>query len=157
MHGWKRSLAFTLVFGGLLLFGGCGPGNPVATGVDRDTRIRLNILANLYIDYLSFHRGTPPKDMEAFREFLESRSDELKMYKESGVVGSVDDLLTSARDSKPFIVIFGKPMKVSQSPDAFWVAYEQQGVDGNRLAVSTYGGEQLLSPDEFSSEFSKAH
>lgn len=156
MHCWKRSLAFTLVLGGLLPFGGCGSKNPVATGIDRDTRIRLNILANSYRDYLSVHRGRPPQDMKVFREFLQSRSDELNTYKERGIVNSVEELLFSARDGKPFTFVFGKPLKVSQSPDAFWVAYEKQGVDGNRLAVSTYGGERLLGPDEFASEFSKA-
>ena len=150
-HRWKLGLSATLVLSGLVFVTGCGRGNPVAKGVERETRIRLIVLANYYGDYISRHRGRPPEDAEAFREFLEAYTEEFKRFE----VESVEELLTSARDGQPFGVVYGKPHPMSQSPDAFWAAHEQEGVDGKKLAVGTYGGEILLDAVAFAREFSE--
>lgn len=149
-HCWNLGLAATLVFAGLLSTAGCGRGNPVAVGTNRETRVRLNVLATFYVEYLNSHRGRPPADLEAFHQFLQPRSENLKRFE----IDSMEELLTSARDGQPFTIVCGKPIAVSHSPDTFWAAYEQDGIDGSRLAVRTYGGEGLLNAEEFDREFS---
>ena len=150
----KLGLTATLVLGGLLSITGCGRGNPVAKGTNRETRVRLNVLATFYIDYLNSHRGRPPADIEAFREFLQSQAEDLKAYKKTHKVDGVEELLTSARDDQPFIIVCGKPIEISHSPGNLWAAYEQTGVDGKRMAVRLQGGVDVLGPEEFTREFS---
>jgi hypothetical protein len=147
---WKLGLTAIVVLAGLLSVAGCGRGNPVAKGAERETRIRLIVLGRFYVDYMNRHRGIPPADVEAFREFLQPYQEELKRFE----IESVEELLTSARDGQPFSIVCGKSIVVSDSPDSFWAAYEQEGEDGKRLAIRTYGGEALLDAQEFDREFS---
>jgi hypothetical protein len=51
-------------------------------------------------------------------------------------VGSADELFVSERDGKHFIVLYGEPPK-GASRDV--IAYEQTGVDGNRLVGYSLG------------------
>ncbi len=151
---WKFGfLAASLVLGGLIFIAGCSRGNPVAKGVDRETRVRMNILATLYSDFLDNHRGKPPKDTEAFRGFLESRAADLEFYKKTQNIDGVEALLTSARDGQPFTIVCGKPVEISDSPGNFWAASEQTGVDGIRMAVRLAGGVDLLDAEQFAQEF----
>jgi hypothetical protein len=153
MYCWKLGFTASLVFGGLLSITGCGSGNPVATGVDRETRVRLNILATFYDNYLIDHRGKPPKDVASFREFLQTRGEDIRAYKERKLIDSVEELLTSARDDKPFSIVTDKTIEVSDSPGVFWAAYEQEGADGQRMAAQTYSGVNLLDSEAFAREF----
>ena len=121
----------------------------VATGVDRETRIAMNVLARFYGDYMLQSRGRPPKDVAAFRKYLRSRTDDL----ESLNIDSIDELLTSSRDGEPFVVVCGKIREVSNSRGNIWAAYETNGVDGKRMAVRLRGGVDELSPERFSEEF----
>jgi len=152
-HCWKLGLVATLVLGGLLSSAGCGRGNPVATGVDRETRIRLNILATFYKEYLDSHRGKPPKDMDSLRQHLQTQADTIEAYKRRNLIGSLQELLTSARDDQPFVIMFGEKVGLSDMPGAFWIAHEQAGVDGKRMAVRLQGGVDVLDADQFARDF----
>lgn len=142
-----------LLCAGWLLVTGCARGNKVATGVDRETRVRMNILATFYGEFLSENRGIPPNDVESFREYLQSKSDIVEDFKARDLVGSLEELLTSARDEQPFVIACGKVKEVSHTPGAIWAAYEQSGIDGKRMAVRVGGGVDMLDDEQFALEF----
>lgn len=132
---------------------GCGRGNPIATGVDRETRIRLNILATFYREYLDSHRGRPPKDVDSIRQHLEAQAETIEAYKQRNLIGGLEELFTSARDDQPFVIMFGKMVELSEMPGAFWIAHEQAGVDGKRMAARLQGGVDVLDANQFAREF----
>ena len=134
----------------LLACGGCGEkGAPGSQGSDQQTRVVMNVLSVFYGEYLSSHQETPPEDSDAFWKYLESRSEDLKMYK----VESLEQLMTSPRDGQPFAIVCGERLAPSDSPGTPWAAYEQTGVNGKRMAVSVRGGAHELSADEFARQF----
>lgn len=126
--------------------GGCGRDvHPSATGVDRETRVVLNALGECYSEYMLYNRGRPPKDPASFQKFLETRNTLLELYG----IESVDALLKSPRDGEPFVILYGETIPIRDSGGAEYVAYEQTGVDGFRMAARSRGGVDLLDPDEF--------
>jgi hypothetical protein len=128
---------------GLLL--GCGGGNTPAPQSARETAVALKLAGQQYGEYLAANNGAPPKDLESFRKFIESRLADLVNYN----VKSADDVLSSRRDGQPFALICGKKVVDPDQPDLLWAAYEQTGVDGNRLAANVRGGVVELSTEEF--------
>jgi hypothetical protein len=129
---------------GLLLAAGCGGGSG-ASGSDAQTTAVLRLTGIEYGGYLASHNGQPPKDAAAFRQFLESRLDQLAGYN----VKSADDLLKSPRDGQPLVIIVGKKVSAPDQSDYPWAAYEQTGVDGKRMAVNVRGGVADMTPEEF--------
>ena len=127
---------------------GCGGRPPVSTDAGRATAHSLNAIAELYGSYLQLHRGRPPTDEAVFREFVEENAETLQLYD----IDSVDQLLTSARDGQPFEIVYGKRIPVNDSPGAMWVAFEQRGIDGGRMAARSYGGVDLLTEAELQQE-----
>ncbi|MEM8945140.1 MAG: hypothetical protein AAGD11_08150 [Planctomycetota bacterium] len=124
---------------------GCASDDSIHSGsVDRQTRILMSLLSVFYGEYLDSHRGIPPQDNAVFRAYMQSRSEELQRYN----LQSLDQLLTSPRDGKPFEIVCGKRRAPSDSPDTPWAAYEQQGVDGVVMAVLVRGGVRDLSDAE---------
>ena len=131
---------------------GCTPGDPLTSGTsDRQTRVLMNVLSVFYGDYLDAHRGNPPKDVDAFRAYLESRAEDLKRYK----LKNVDQLMTSPRDGQPLAIVCAKRVAPPGSPGTPWAAYEQSGVEGTRMAVQVRAGVQELSPDEIEQIFAQ--
>jgi hypothetical protein len=128
---------------GLVL--GCGNAREAAPQNARETAVALKLVGLQYGDYVTANHGAPPKDADAFRKFLASRVGELEVYN----VKSVDDVLTSRRDGKPFTLICGKKVVDPDQPDSLWAAYEQTGVDGKRLAATVRGAVVELSAEEF--------
>jgi hypothetical protein len=109
----------------------------------------MNVLSVFYGEYLDSHQGTPPKDSDAFRKYLESRTEDLKLYR----VDSPDQIMTSPRDGQPFTIVCGQRLAPADSPDTPWAAYEQTGVNGKRMAVSVRGGAHEQSADEIARQF----
>ena len=150
MHHRKSSWTVVTILCSGLAITGCRDGRPpVATGTDRETRIVMNALAVLYGEYMNVHRGRAPKNSDAFRKFLASRTEELKQRK----IDNLDQLLKSPRDGQPFIVVYGKRIAPTDTPGTVWAAYEQTGIDGIRMAVRVRGGVDLLQPEQFAKEF----
>lgn len=104
----------------------------------------MYVLSVIYGEYLDSHLGKPPKDIGAFREYLESRADELEWYN----IENLDQLLISPRDGQPLVIVCGKRLAPADSPGTPWAAYEQTGIDGKRMAVQVRGGVYELSADE---------
>jgi len=115
-----------------------------AGSTERQTKVTMNVLSIIYGEYLDFHNANPPKDIGAFRKYLESRAEDLKRYN----VEKIDQLLISPRDGQPFVIICGKRSAPSDSPDMPWAAYEQNGIEGKRLAVQVRGGVHELIAEE---------
>jgi hypothetical protein len=103
----------------------------------------MSTLATFYGDYINSY-GAPPKDEAAFRTFLQERHQQIERMK----LGGVDDLLKSARDGQPLVVIYGKKLAPPDSPTTPWAAYEKTGVEGKRLAAKVRGTVDELTGDE---------
>jgi hypothetical protein len=96
----------------------------------------LRPLAVLYGKYLAAHRGQPPADEKIFREFILSLPpNELA----SANVTDANAIFTSTRDQKPYILIF-----TGQTAESV-VAYEQEGVAGNRYIATALGDVREVS------------
>jgi len=130
---------------GLLLGAGCGGGSGAPTGSDAQTQAVMRLTGIEYGGYLAAHNGQPPKDAASFRQYLESRLDQLADYN----VKSADDLLKSPRDGQPLVIISGKKVSAPDQGDFPWAAYEQTGVAGKRMAVNVRGGVADMTPEEF--------
>jgi hypothetical protein len=129
----------------VLAITGCSSGNDFNAGsTERLTKVTMNVLSIIYGEYLDTHNGNPPKDIAEFRKYLESNAEDLKRYN----VESLDQLLVSPRDGKPFVLICGKRSAPSDLPDMPWAAYEQNGIEGKRMAVQVRGGVHELTAEE---------
>ena len=148
----QPALASALALCTLLMIG-CGKGGGSISAAGKETSIKLDILASFYKDYMDNNRGRPPKDMEAFREYLQTRTELLESYKQRGLIESIDQLLVSSRDEEPFVVLFGKLVEVSEWPGAYYVAYEQTGVDEQRMVARLVGGVDMLDEQQFAQQF----
>jgi hypothetical protein len=129
---------------GLLL--GCGNVSSPAPQSARETAVALKLVGLQYGEYVATNNGAPPKDLETYRKFVESRLADLVNYN----VKNVDDILSSRRDGQPLALICGKKVFDPDQPDQLWAAYEQTGVDGKRMAANVRGGVVELSAEEFS-------
>jgi len=110
----------------------------------------MNVLSIFYGEYLESHRGKPPQSSADFRQYLESRPEDLKRYK----VKNPNQLMTSPRDGQPLVIVCGKRrLAPADSPGTPWAAYEQTGVEGKRMAVRVRGGVHDLSDDEVAQIF----
>ena len=85
-----------------------------------------------------------PKTPTLFREYLQSRSEDLKRYN----VETLDQLLVSPRDGQPLIIVTSQRRVPFGAPGMPWAAYEQTGVDGKRIAVQVRGGAHELTAEE---------
>jgi hypothetical protein len=127
-------------------FGGCA--RSAATASDMQLRAAMKLLGLQYGNYLA-EKGTPPPDEPALRSYLNSR---LTILSDFGVK-SVDDLLRSGRDGQPLKVIYASKVPLPEHPEYVWVAYEEAGVGGKRLACDSRGGIYEITDLEYSKQF----
>ena len=139
----KHKVLATLLMASLLVCASCSTGDSIKPD-ERQARVVMNVLSIFYGEYLESHRGKPPESSDEFREYLESRPEELKRNN----VTSVDQLLTSPRDGLPLVMVCGKRVAPPGSPGTPWAAYEQSGVNDKRLAVQVRGGVHEFSTNE---------
>lgn len=104
---------------------GCKPAEDPAARQQADS---MNGLAICYGQYISQHRGRPPKNEKSFRKFIDAQP---AAFLESFGASSADDLLVSPRDGEPYVVAYGRPAKI--------IAYEKTGVDGMRYVSDDLG------------------
>ena len=109
---------------GVLLSTGCQPEQAEVT----EQHTTMKALATAYGQYISQHRGRPPKNEKSFRKYLESDAAE---FLSNFGVEAVDDLFISPRDNEPYEIVYGKMAKI--------IAYEKVGVDGKRLIADDLG------------------
>jgi hypothetical protein len=141
-------LVATFVLSATCVFPLCGCGGKDAlTQDDAQLRAAMTILGQQYGTYLS-EKGTPPPDEAALRSYLLSRLTAMSDYG----VKSVDDLLRLGRDGQPFKLIYETKVPLPERPEYVWVAHEQVGVAGKRLACDSRGGVYELTDVEFSQQ-----
>ena len=145
--GIARSLFALLLLCTLCVIpsGGCG-GNASTAG-DAQLRAAMKVLGLQYGSYLS-EKGAPPPDEPAVRSYLKSRLTVLSDYG----VKSVDDLLRPGRDGQPLKLIYGSKVPLREHPEYVWVAHEQVGVAGKRLACDSRGGIYEITDTEYSEQ-----
>ena len=125
--------------------GGCGGSS--STGGDAKLRAAMKLLGLQYGTYLS-EKGAPPPDEKALRSYLQSRLTVLSDYG----VKSVDDLLPPGRDGQPLKLFYGSKVPLREHPEYVWVAHEQVGVAGKRLACDSRGGIYEITDTEYSEQ-----
>jgi hypothetical protein len=125
---------------------GCG-GKDASARDDAQLRAAMTLLGQQYGSYLS-EKGAPPTDEAALRSYLQSR---LTIMSDFGVK-SVDDLLRIGRDGQPIQLIYGTKVPLPERPEYVWVAHEQVGVAGKRLACDSRGGVYEISDVEYSQQ-----
>lgn len=124
-----RAAGLTCAMLNCLLVAGCGNLASNQSAATDDSHLKF--VADSYGLFLKEHRRLPSDDAE-FREFV------TKLASDNPVTTgkSVDQLLTSTRDGKPFGLFTSASPPPAGSP---WAAYEQVGVDGRRLIADTAG------------------
>lgn len=146
----KLGVLAVILVGSTLTCTGCSSGNTHSSGDDRQARLVMNVVSIFYGEYLESHRGKPPQSSDEFRQYLESRPENLKRYK----VENLDQLMTSSRDGQPLVIVCGKRrLAPADSPGTPWAAYEQTGVEGKKMAVQVRGGVHELSNGEVAQIF----
>jgi hypothetical protein len=96
----------------------------------------LKPLAVLYGQFTAQHRGQAPSNEDEFKKFIQALPPEkLASFK----VANVDILLVSARDQKPYVVVYGPAPSAGSSPTNRVIAYEQTGVGGKRFVAFSVG------------------
>jgi hypothetical protein len=144
-----RQFALVVALGAVtLIAAGCGGASPA--GSDGQLRVAMKVLGLEYGAYLTEHNGAPPPDEAAMRAYLQARMPQLS---ELGVKG-VDDLLRPGRDGQPIKVVYGAKIAMPDRPQYAYAAYEQSGVDGNRLVSDSRGGVYEMGDKEFTELFS---
>jgi hypothetical protein len=141
---WIAQLALSTIC--VVLIGGCASKDAPSSD-DAQLRAAMTLLGLQYGSYLS-EMGAPPPDEPALRKYLQSRLTELS---DLGVK-SVDDLLRQGRDGQPFKLLYGTKVPVAERPEYVWVAFEQVGLGGMRLACDSRGGVYEVSDLEFSQQ-----
>ncbi len=100
----------------------------------------IKVLAISYGLFTGRHRGQPPANEKAFREYVESRnSDRVKN------IGGIDQMFISERDQKPYVVFYGKDVQKNNGV----VAYEQEGSGGKRFVADDLGVIEELDEEQF--------
>jgi hypothetical protein len=128
--------------------GGCGGDGPAATGpVDHAT---VRAMAGFYEGYLATHNNAPPKDEQAFREYLNGKQADLEKFNLT-----VDKMFTSPRGVGPFHWMYGGRPPTGASGMTY-IGYETTPVEGKRLVIATRGMYEELAEAEFKKAFPKA-
>jgi hypothetical protein len=120
----------------------CSTAGGCAGGKQEQQQTNLRSLAAFYSQYRAEHRGNAPPNEKEFKSFILAKSG--KALTERGM--TVDELFTSSRDEKPFVVKYSS-IKSWGRPDV--VVYEQEGRDGLRHVATSVGGYEVLTEDEF--------
>ena len=119
-----------------LLAAGCGGVSPS----EEFEQSHIKVLAIMYGKFTGRHRGQPPANEKAFREYVEAQDSSL-VKKVSGV----DQMFISERDQKPYVVFYGKDVQKANGV----VAYEQEGVGGKRFVADSLGVVDEFDEEQF--------
>jgi hypothetical protein len=99
--------------------------------------------------YQAEHGGRTPPDEQAFRSFIESKTDVLERINKTA-----DDLLTSPRNGMPLVLVYGK--RPPKSKGMTYVGYEESSVDGKRLVIGPRGMYEEMDEAQFKKIFPDA-
>lgn len=102
-------------------------------------------VARLYGEYLATHNNKPPRNEQAFRDYLTNLSNEQRT---AMGLSDLEKGLTSPRDGKPFKFQFGSSYGRIEYMESTIVVHEQVGADGTVMAADSYGAVYKLPKDE---------
>lgn len=141
-----RFLWLSLVYCGManasLLITGCGSNEEK---VEQESS-NLKPLMVLYGRYIGQHRGQPPPNEAAFKDFIKSADTGTLV---DGGVKDVDSLFISSRDKLSYVIVYGTPKGPPGPGGQPVVAYEQQGLDGRRYVASVLGAVESVDQEQF--------
>ncbi|MCC6127109.1 MAG: hypothetical protein IT426_19280 [Pirellulales bacterium] len=133
----------TILSAVLLSFSGCG-GEPEIPKIP-DEEQNILFLLRAYCKFNGEHQRTP-KSLDEMKPLLKE-------------FGDPEKIILSPRDGQPYILVGG--LDISQAPSGGAlpvVAYERNGVNGNRQVIDLRGSIRLLTPEEFKKlKFPPAH
>lgn len=113
---------------------GCG-GTETASKSKEAAPIKpLSVVYGLYVGR---HRGQAPPNEAELKAF--AASPDAKPILDTFKVASFESLLTSPRDNKPYVIVYGAPKGPPGPGMAPVVIYEQQGSGGMRYVASSLG------------------
>lgn len=128
-----------LVFAGWCWLGGCSASakKEVLTAETSN----LKPLSILYGQYQARNENRAPADEADFRNFVQARGQTILEQFNT----DLDGLLVSSRDGEPYVVVYrGDP-----APPSGVVAYERNGVDGERIVAYPFGAVGLADEIRF--------
>jgi len=105
----------------------------------------LKPLMVLYGRYIGQHRGQPPPNEAAFKEFVKSAG----AAQLPAGAKDADSLFISTRDKQPYVIIYSAAKGPAGPGGQPVVAYEQQGVRGKRYVASTLGAIEEVDETRF--------
>lgn len=133
----SRSAVFALLLAFGFVISGCSGSNATPA-----SKTAFSAVVSLHT-MMVVTTGRPPKSEEAFKEFIAANG---SAAMERAGVASVDELLVSNRDGKPYVIIYGKP-PAGVAHDV--IVFEQEGIDGKRLVGRNTGFIAELDESQF--------
>ena len=122
---------------------GCGS----KTGPIAQEQTNLSWLGSMYAMYIGAHQGQPPQKIDELRKFVAERSSAAELSRLN--VSDVNQLFTSPRDGKPFVMVHHKklaPREGGEPPPV--VLYEAVGQGGKRAVAFLGGSTQVVDESE---------
>ncbi len=101
----------------------------------------LKPLSVLYGQYQSANQNRPPASEAEFKKFIQGRGESLLTQFET----DLDGLFVSKRDGQPYVVFY----RGSKPPPSGVVAYEREGVGGERIVAYPYGAVGVVDEIRF--------
>jgi hypothetical protein len=131
----------------LLALSGCGSSGGAETSPDGDYS-KVRTMIGFYEGYLSDHRGQAPANEQAFRDYLNSKQENLQ---KAGI--TVDQMFVSPREGKPLKWAYGKKPPVLKQNNMTCYAYEADPVAGKRLVIGARGMSAEIDESQFQTLF----
>jgi hypothetical protein len=125
----------------LLLIIGCGP----TVDLSSPTAQRLQSLAVVYLDYAGAKGSGPVDEQQLFRHIVNVSPALLPITELNADTAS--RYFVSERDGKPFVVRYGLSVHGQQNLALLPIAHEQQGQDGELLAMFANGEIRLVGAE----------
>jgi hypothetical protein len=132
----------------MLTVSGCGgsvnmpPADPLAP--------KVRNMTVLYEGYMKDHRGKPPANEQAFREYLNGKPEMLQ-----NVGMATDQMFVSPRGDKPFKWVYGSAPPVWRQNGMTCYGYEAEPVAGKRLVLGGRGMAVEVDDAQFRTIFPK--
>jgi hypothetical protein len=132
----------------VLTLAGCGAGANVASEEPLADYNKVRMMTGFYEGYLRDHRGRPPANEQAFREYLNGKQD---MLQQAGV--TLDQMFVSPRGDKPLKWAYGRQPPIWRQNGMTCYAYEAEPVAGKRLVIGGRGMTVEMDDAQFKTVF----
>ena len=138
----KAAKYWSMILGALcasIIVSGCGDRAEKKDILAAETS-NLKPLSVLYGQYQSRNQNQPPATEDAFKKFIETNGkstlDQFKI--------DINQLFISQRDGQPYVVLYR-----GKVPPSGVIAYEQNGVGGERIVAYPFGALEMANEARF--------